>query len=70
MFQKIILLNNSEEIFLKKKKSKKGYTSLDYLCKYKEDNESQLSAEDIELYNEIYDMMLTSIRGYYFTMFK
>jgi NF-kappa-B inhibitor-like protein 2 len=39
-----------------------GYTPLDFLCKYKKDNENNLSAQDLSLYRESFEIMLKSIR--------
>lgn len=36
---------------------------MDFLCKYKEDNEKNLSGDDLALYKECYDLMIESIRG-------
>jgi NF-kappa-B inhibitor-like protein 2 len=43
--------------------TQEGYTPLDFLCKYKEDNEKNLNTSDIILYEELYGLMLNSIRG-------
>ncbi len=43
--------------------SKEGYTPLDFLVKYKEDNEKDLSGSDLALYKELHDYMLKSIRS-------
>lgn len=39
-----------------------GYTPLDFLVKYKDDNESQFTPFELNLYKEIYDRMLKEIR--------
>jgi hypothetical protein len=55
--------------FKKKKKFKnfifKGFTPIDYLHKYKLDNETSLTPEDLESYQKAFDTMLRKIKGNY-----
>lgn len=43
--------------------SKDGYTPLDFLYKFKMENGTNFSTVELNLYNEIFDKMVSSIKG-------
>lgn len=43
--------------------SKDGYTPLDFLFNYKKENEANFSTDELKLYEEIYEKMLSSIKS-------
>lgn len=42
---------------------KKGYTPLDFLCHYRENNQDKMTSYDLELFKELYETMFLNIRS-------